>query len=1305
MRRILQAIAFGLLACVFVVFVSAEDGFDSALSPCPASCEGTPINWTVYSSTQRLAACVEPMLLDFAIFNPLDDPSSVIKLRTCAAGDGSNSQTAPLSSSVPSSEKRAIEDTFSDTSCITASGSEVDLELLVSSSESSPSTHLDSALITLQQYMSDSTHCQTKFLVAYSQGVAVAIHSGDAIDNGRTIPSVLDQVKNHLDSASPSTAIAELCGDGRNADYTFGIAIDTTGNLASVQKAIVSWTNGSCFATGQPTAKLSGVKIFEAPLIPLSQGNSTKRSATSHKHTHGHAHLHKHEARATCKAINVIGGDSCGSLASKCGITAANFSKFNPNKKLCSTLQAGQRVCCTAGTLPDITPKPGKDGSCASYNVHAGDYCALLANRNGLTVEQVEKFNDKITWGWNGCKSLAAGINICLSTGTPPLPAPVTNAVCGPLKPGTTAPKKGQSLADLNPCPLNSCCDVWGQCGITPDYCTAEKGLTGNPGTAPPKKNGCVSNCGIDIKNNSEKPKDFIKITYYESWNWDRPCLNYRAINLGGTTYTHAHWGFATLDGSYNVVVNDTYKQLDDFLSLPNKKILSFGGWGYSTDPKTFESLRTAMNPANVDKFVANIASYLKKGWDGVDIDWEYPGAPDIPGIPPGLKTDGPNYLTFLQKLRKAVGASKGISIAAPASYWYLKAFPIADMAKEVDYIVYMTYDLHGQWDYKNIWAQDGCSAGNCVRSHVNLTETTYALAMITKAGVPASKINVGVSSYGRSFGLTSRQACEKSLSDSGCHIMGPKSGATPGNCTQTAGYISNAEIEEIMNLNTTGAGIDYAYDKASDSDTLFYGNNWVAYMSDTTKKSRIAHYQGLNFGGTVDWAVDLQQFTDDDLDPDGDDDLPDTTPLAACSATYSTFEDLDAHASSIPQHCVAQYTITVLKALLTETLNNYTTLLNEGYDKKFGIYSKAVAGSASQSLLGFIDDHGNDYATCTVAETSICCKACNNDKKSDSYCDYCFDGKCYHECNVLGCTNKRDDVQPSQELIVKTVNESEPCPPNYSKRGYGPDNPYEQTVYWTWKNSSGFFADLELNTGIPKSKTKMGNYDRMNSCAPSAKADDDCWSIGMYYNVPLINGYSASDVANPKEVVSKGLDKIKGLPTQIDQVLTTLQLNGYLGDDMELIDSLSLPILMLASATENMGTVVQIADKITEEERKAFILAFLSAIFLIVPVIGEVVGSIAELTDIGTVMALLGAAGNSAVDIYTVVDDPKNAPLAIFDLILAPLAIADIATITKVANIRRGMKEADIAKLGGPVKRRTDIIDKVKGVCRPDLE
>lgn len=71
--------------------------------------------------------------------------------------------------------------------------------------------------------------------------------------------------------------------------------------------------------------------------------------------------------------------------------------------------------------------------------------------------------------------------------------------------------------------------------------------------------------------------------------------------------------------------------------------------------------------------------------------------APDLPNIPPGLESDGPNYLNFLQKLRSNWPDDKSISVAAPASYWYLKAFPIAEMAKSLDYIVYMTYDLHGK--------------------------------------------------------------------------------------------------------------------------------------------------------------------------------------------------------------------------------------------------------------------------------------------------------------------------------------------------------------------------------------------------------------------------------------------------------------------------------------------------------------------------------------------------------------------------------------------------------------------------------
>lgn len=37
------------------------------------------------------------------------------------------------------------------------------------------------------------------------------------------------------------------------------------------------------------------------------------------------------------------------------------------------------------------------------------------------------------------------------------------------------------------------------------------------------------------------------------------------------------------------------------------------------------------------------------------------------------------------------------LSIAAPASFWYLRPFPLDRMHRILDYIVYMTYDLHGK--------------------------------------------------------------------------------------------------------------------------------------------------------------------------------------------------------------------------------------------------------------------------------------------------------------------------------------------------------------------------------------------------------------------------------------------------------------------------------------------------------------------------------------------------------------------------------------------------------------------------------
>lgn len=169
---------------------------------------------------------------------------------------------------------------------------------------------------------------------------------------------------------------------------------------------------------------------------------------------------------------------------------------------------------------------------------------------------------------------------------------------------------------------------------------------------------------------------------------------------------------------------------------------------------------------------------------------WEYPGALDLPDIPAADPIDGPNYLELLKLIRKKL-PNKSLSIAAPASHWYLKAFPSTKISKVVDYIGYMTYDFQGQWDYDNSYSSPGCPEGNCLRSYVNMTETYDSLIMVTKAGVPSNKIVVGVTSWS----IHARSG----LQGPNCGFTGPDSGATKGRCTDEPGYVSNAEIDEII--------------------------------------------------------------------------------------------------------------------------------------------------------------------------------------------------------------------------------------------------------------------------------------------------------------------------------------------------------------------------------------------------------------------------------------------------------------------------------------------------------------------------
>lgn len=94
--------------------------------------------------------------------------------------------------------------------------------------------------------------------------------------------------------------------------------------------------------------------------------------------------------------------------------------------------------------------------------------------------------------------------------------------------------------------------------------------------------------------------------------------------------------------------------------------------------------------------FINSLVLFLQKyGLDGVDIDWEYPAAPDRGGS----RADTENYVLLMSEIRDAFQkANSGwqATITLPTTYWYLRGFDISGLQKHVSWFNVMSYDLVG---------------------------------------------------------------------------------------------------------------------------------------------------------------------------------------------------------------------------------------------------------------------------------------------------------------------------------------------------------------------------------------------------------------------------------------------------------------------------------------------------------------------------------------------------------------------------------------------------------------------------------
>lgn len=360
-------------------------------------------------------------------------------------------------------------------------------------------------------------------------------------------------------------------------------------------------------------------------------------------------------------------------------------------------------------------------------------------------------------------------------------------------------------------------------------------------------------------------------VGYFAEWGiYGR---QYDVMDIPADKLTVVNYAFAKINGSGEIDLFDSYAAVEkmypgDTWNQPVKGnfnqirklkeanphlkvVISVGGWTLSS-----EFSDAALTAASRQKFADSVVRFVNQyGFDGVDLDWEYP-------VSGGLDTnenrpeDKQNYTLLVQALRTALNANELttgkdylVTMAVPPGYSVANNFELDKLAPLLDWMNVMGYDYHGAWDNRTghnapLYPNPASPFADEAKFNVDYIMRHYAAA-----GVPKSKIVMGAPVYGRSW---------KGVAPgpNGNGLFQPATGAGSG--TWETGMVDYADLLNKVNtqpgtyklFRDTASGVPYVY-----APTVEGG--WFSTFEDKVSLGQKIDYVLANdYGGMMFWEL-----------------------------------------------------------------------------------------------------------------------------------------------------------------------------------------------------------------------------------------------------------------------------------------------------------------------------------------------------------------------------------------------------------------------------------------------------------------